>query len=69
MNIDIRKAVKSNFLNSSEAEIAATIDEAIKSGEEKALPGLGVLMEELWKHAKSEEKNSITKNLSMIMKR
>ncbi|MPV61521.1 small acid-soluble spore protein SspI, partial [Burkholderia sp. BE24] len=39
------------------------IVDAIQSGEEKMLPGLGVLFEVIWQHASESEKNEMLKTL------
>ncbi|MEO3111119.1 small acid-soluble spore protein SspI, partial [Turicibacter sanguinis] len=45
MNFDLRKAVIANLDDSNYDEIRETIMDAIESGEEKTLPGLGVMFE------------------------
>ena len=45
MNFDLRKAVMANLDDSNYDEIRETIIDAIESGEEKTLPGLGVIFE------------------------
>lgn len=56
MDINIRKAIIENFKNFSNEELHQTIDEAIKSQEEKVLPGLGVFLELFWEDSTSAEK-------------
>lgn len=56
MDINIRKAIIENFKNFSNEELHQTIDEAIKSQEEKILPGLGVFLELFWEDSTSAEK-------------
>ncbi|MFE8703767.1 small acid-soluble spore protein SspI [Cytobacillus sp. FJAT-54145] len=55
MNINIRNAVLQNVSGNSQSELRETIVDAIQNGEEKMLPGLGVLFEVIWNNA-SEEK-------------
>ena len=45
MNINIRNSVKENLKGASTKEVYETIQDAISVGEEKILPGLGVLFE------------------------
>ena len=43
MNLNLREAIRNNMEGSDENQIRDTIVDAIQSGEEKMLPGLGVL--------------------------
>jgi len=69
MNFDLRNAVLANLDDSKYDDINATIVDAIQSGEEKTLPGLGVLFEVLWNSSNIGEKDAIisriTNNLAM----
>ena len=51
MNIDIRKAVLHNIHKNNQQQIKDTITDAVARNEEVVLPGLGVLMEVLWKES------------------
>lgn len=64
MDINIRNSVKSNLTGSSTSEIYQTIEEAIKVGEEKVLPGLGVLFEALWQKSDSTFKDTIVEKVT-----
>lgn len=68
MDINIRKSVKNNLATSSHQDIYETIEDAIKVGEEKVLPGLGVLFEVLWQKADSTLRNTIVENISQSLK-
>lgn len=59
MDINIRNSVKSNLKDSSTTDIYKTIEDAINVGEEKVLPGLGVLFEALWHQSDDAFKNNI----------
>lgn len=59
MNIDIRKNIHNNFLQTDKEEIRSSIEDALKSKEELALPGLGVFFEILWMESSLEEKEQI----------
>ena len=63
MDLDIRQAVLQNLNNATHDDVEATIKDAISIGEDKTLPGIGVLFELLWKNASEEWKNEITNQL------
>lgn len=63
MDLDIRQAVLQNLNNATHDDVEATIKDAISIGEDKTLPGLGVLFELLWKNASEEWKNETTNQL------
>lgn len=64
MDLNLRKAVLANVTGNSQDELENTIMEAIKSGEEKMLPGLGVLFEVIWQNSTEEEKTELLETLS-----
>ncbi|WP_416151450.1 small acid-soluble spore protein SspI [Salipaludibacillus sp. HK11] len=61
---NLRGAILENVSGSTQDDVEATIVDAIQSGEEKMLPGLGVLMEIFWNQASEEEKQSLTESIS-----
>ncbi|WP_379965548.1 small acid-soluble spore protein SspI [Ectobacillus sp. sgz5001026] len=63
MNFNLRGAVIANVAQNSQPELEATILDAIQSGEEKMLPGLGVLFEIIWQHANEQEKKEMLTTL------
>ena len=63
MDINIRRAVLHNMNNSSFDDVKTTIDDAISSGEEKMLPGLGVLFEVLYNSSDQTGKQDIINKL------
>ncbi|MFA5602121.1 MAG: small acid-soluble spore protein SspI [Bacilli bacterium] len=63
MNLDIRKYIINNFKESNLNDIEESINESIKNEEEVTLPGLGALMEILWKESNKSEKNKILQNI------
>ena len=63
MDLNLRHAIKSNINGNDADQLQATIVDAIQSGEEKMLPGLGVLFELYWNQASEEEKQTILKGL------
>lgn len=64
MNINLRQAVINNMKGSDSATVTTTIVDAIAVGEEKMLPGLGVLFEVLWKNITPEEKDRLANIIS-----
>ncbi|MCF6138174.1 small acid-soluble spore protein SspI [Pseudalkalibacillus berkeleyi] len=64
MDLNLRKAVLANVTGNSTDELQNTIMEAINSGEEKMLPGLGVLFEVIWENSNDQEKNELLATLS-----
>ena len=68
MNFDLRKAVIANLDDSSYDEIRETIIDAIESGEEKTLPGLGVMFEILWNGSNDSEKETMVSRITQCLK-
>ncbi|MBB6513877.1 small acid-soluble spore protein I (minor) [Gracilibacillus halotolerans] len=63
MDLNLRHAIKSNINGNDVSQLQATIVDAIESGEEKMLPGLGVLFEIYWQQASEDEKQAVLKGL------
>ncbi|QHS22965.1 small acid-soluble spore protein SspI [Virgibacillus sp. MSP4-1] len=59
MDLDLRKAVLHNISGNSADDLEATIVDAIQGGEEKTLPGLGVIFEVYWNNADESEKEDV----------
>ncbi|SEQ83642.1 small acid-soluble spore protein SspI [Piscibacillus halophilus] len=59
MDLNLRKAIRNNIAGNNEKELEATILDAIESGEEKMLPGLGVLFEMIWENADESDKEQM----------
>ena len=68
MDINIRKAILSNLSTNDQTQLEATIIEAMESGEEKMLPGLGVLFELIWKHSDEKDKQEMVEALESGVK-
>ncbi|HAX72979.1 MAG TPA: small acid-soluble spore protein SspI [Firmicutes bacterium] len=68
MNFDLRNAVIKNLDDSNYDEIRETILDAVESGEEKTLPGLGVLFEVLWNGSSDTEKESMVSRITQCLK-
>jgi small acid-soluble spore protein I (minor) len=63
-SFNLRGAIMQNISGSSQDDVEATIVDALQSGEEKMLPGLGVLMEIYWNQANEAEKQEMTQRIS-----
>jgi small acid-soluble spore protein I (minor) len=63
VNLNLRHAVISNVSGNTQGQLQDTIVDAIQSGEEKMLPGLGVLFEVIWQNANAEDKKEMLTTL------
>lgn len=63
MNLNLRHAIIQNVAGNTKEELEDTIIDAIRSQEEKMLPGLGVFFEVIWQNANEEEKEEMLSNL------
>lgn len=63
MDLNIRKAILHNISNNDQNQLEATIVDAIQAGEEKMLPGLGVLFELIWQQSSPEDKQEMVQAL------
>ena len=68
MDLNLREAILSNIATNDEEQLEATIVEAIQDGEEKMLPGLGVLFELIWKQSSKHEKQEMIHALEQGVK-
>ncbi|MBU5265628.1 small acid-soluble spore protein SspI [Virgibacillus proomii] len=68
MDLNLRKAILSNIASNDQEQLEATIVDAVENGEEKMLPGLGVLFELIWKHTNEEEKQRMVEALEQGVK-
>lgn len=59
MGLNLRNAIIHNVTGNSQEQLEATIVDAIQSGEEKMLPGLGVLFEVIWNNSTDGEKKEM----------
>ncbi|MBB6452054.1 small acid-soluble spore protein I (minor) [Salirhabdus euzebyi] len=69
MNLDLRKAVLHNVSGNTSDQLEATIVDAIQGGEEKTLPGLGVLFEVYWNNADESEKEEVLEVIEDALKK
>jgi len=63
MDLNLRAAILDNISENDQGQLEATIVDAIQSGEEKMLPGLGVLFELIWKEASEEHQQQMIATL------
>jgi small acid-soluble spore protein I (minor) len=68
MNLNLRNAIIHNVSGNSQDELKATIVDAIQNGEEKMLPGLGVLFELIWNNTSEQEKTEMLQALESGLK-
>ena len=64
MDINIRAAVKHNISDNDKDQLRDTILDAIQDGQEKMLPGLGVLFEIIWQQSDDHQKQQMVDNLA-----
>lgn len=63
MDLNLRKAILENIKNNDRSQLEATIVDAIQEGEEKTLPGLGVLFELIWEQSGEQEREEMIQSL------
>jgi small acid-soluble spore protein I (minor) len=63
MNLNLRNAIIHNVSNNTQQQLEDTIVDAIQSGEEKMLPGLGVLFEVIWQNSSEQDKKEMLQTL------
>ncbi len=68
MNLNLRNAIIANVSGNTQEQLKDTIVDAIQSGEEKMLPGLGVLFEIIWNHSDENEKQEMLQSLEQGLK-
>lgn len=68
MENSIRHFIKQNFKDATDHELCESINQAIASKDEVALPGLGVLFEVLWEHSDNSFKETSTKTILEYLK-
>lgn len=68
MNLNLRNAIIANIATNDQSQLEATIVDAIQSGEEKMLPGLGVLFELIWNQSDAQEKQEMIEALEQGVK-
>ncbi|RFU60271.1 small acid-soluble spore protein SspI [Bacillus sp. V59.32b] len=69
MNLNLRTAIIHNVSGNTQEQLEDTIVDAIENGEEKMLPGLGVLFEVIWQHASEQERDEMLQTLENALKK
>ncbi|RHW40697.1 small acid-soluble spore protein SspI [Neobacillus notoginsengisoli] len=69
MDLNLRAAVIHNITGNTREELEDTIVDAIQTGEEKMLPGLGVLFEIIWNNSSEQEKTEMLEALEGALKK
>lgn len=69
MNLNLRNAIINNVSGNTQQQLQDTIVDAISNGEEKMLPGLGVLFEVIWQNSSNEEKQEMIQALESGLKK
>jgi small acid-soluble spore protein I (minor) len=69
MNLNLRNAIIHNVTGNTQDQLEDTIVDAIQSGEEKMLPGLGVLFEVIWQNSSEEDKKELLTTLESALKK
>ncbi|WP_404329490.1 small acid-soluble spore protein SspI [Mesobacillus maritimus] len=69
MNLNLRNAIIENVSGNTQDELKGTIVDAIQNGEEKMLPGLGVLFEVIWQNASQEDQQEMLSTLENGLKK
>jgi small acid-soluble spore protein I (minor) len=62
MNLSLRQAIMQRVHDKSSDELHEVIEDSI-GGEERVLPGLGVLFEIIWQHSEADIQNSLIDTL------
>ncbi|WP_274365085.1 small acid-soluble spore protein SspI [Paenibacillus thermotolerans] len=62
MLLDLRQAIYRKIENQTETELYQTIEDSI-GNDERALPGIGVLFEVIWRHSDEDTRNKLTSTL------
>lgn len=62
MNITLRQAIHQRVNDKTPEELKEVIEDSI-GGEEKVLPGLGVLFEIIWQHSEASTQETLVETL------
>ncbi|WP_046174025.1 small acid-soluble spore protein SspI [Domibacillus indicus] len=65
--MNLRGAVIQNLNGQNPNELSAVIQDAISKGEEKTLPGLGVMLELFWKKSTAEEQKVVLERMASAL--
>jgi small acid-soluble spore protein I (minor) len=62
--LNLRQAIMYKMQGSDANDVAETITDAIDSGQEKTLPGLGVLVEVLWQNSDQSSRQQMVQTIA-----
>lgn len=62
MNLNLRQAILQRMHDKNNDELLEVIEDSI-DGEERVLPGLGVLFEIIWKHSETDVQHKLVTTL------
>ena len=68
MDFNLRNAIIHNVTGNTQDQLEDTIVDAIQNGEEKMLPGLGVLFEVIWQNSSEDDKKEMLETLENGLK-
>ena len=68
VDLNLRNAILDNIATNDQSQLEATIVDAIQNGEEKMLPGLGVLFELIWNQSAEDNKQAMIDALEQGVK-
>lgn len=68
MDLNLRQAILTNIKTNDPEQMEETIADAIQQGEEKMLPGLGVMFELIWKQSGEEVRQDMINSLEQGVK-
>ncbi|MGZ0052584.1 small acid-soluble spore protein SspI [Brevibacillus gelatini] len=63
-SLNLRQAIMYKMQGSDSGAVEETISDAIASGQEKTLPGLGVLFEVLWQNSDASSRQEMVKTIA-----
>lgn len=63
-SLNLRQAIMYKMQGSDSNAVEETISDAISSGQEKTLPGLGVLFEVLWQNSDASSRQDIVQTIA-----
>jgi small acid-soluble spore protein I (minor) len=63
-SLNLRQAIMYKMQGSDSSAVEDTISDAVTSGQEKTLPGLGVLFEVLWQHSDKAQRQQMVATIA-----
>lgn len=66
MNLNLRQAIIQRVVGKSHNDLYEVIEDSV-DGDERALPGLGVLFEMIWKHSEPSTRQTLVETLEQTL--